>query len=543
MSEQDEGAGQLIEIPHSHDVLCGRGGLTNQHAGNEWFRRLVKSNRPLYRSCPKHTKILVAKAIVQAVQQQDPPGRFLEVADKEAKTWKQIPYKRCVDKTSQALRERELPEKGDGDLPSSVTSETYHSVTSEAVKLAAQAAAQKQKHKDANLADLAKATLRQAGLERGSGRHEEGFGDDPYHMDRKRSTMERAGMTHPPWWRQGMAAMSADGNHQRGDMGHDGYGNGFSPSNKRVKQDPEEYPSPIEGVDRQTSLFRFLSGTSLFGRSDNNDREYVNQRDVAQGQRSAGFFSFAGGSRGTMGQQALPNPSDLITMEATAFEGINMNSFVPSFATTARPHFAPENHDHATARGGGSHVHDGSIMYEQQYYENKVPAAHMRADYGLGEGVPPTGFMSSAHTNPHNVKMAPLNDVDDVAPPPTNRLTTSVSDWLTSFWPLGKEPDDRAKEPPPPPPPNTGLERSISSTIMTLARSPSQFLTSLKSGVTSMVFGGDPFAPIPITQPTPQPEPPPPMMNHTGGSVRRDSLLDDYEETPMETRLRTITSL
>ena len=133
----------LIVKTGSQDVLCGRGGLTNQHAGNEWFRRLVKSNRPLYRSCPKHTKILVAKAIVQAVQQQDPPGRFLEVADKEAKTWKQIPYKRCVDKTSQALREREQPDKADGtDLPGgSIASENYHSVTSEAVKLAAQAAA------------------------------------------------------------------------------------------------------------------------------------------------------------------------------------------------------------------------------------------------------------------------------------------------------------------------------------------------------------------------------------------------------------------
>ena len=54
----------------------GRGGMSNHHAGNEWYRRLIRSNRPLYRACPKHTKLLVAKAIVQAVEQQG--GRFLD---------------------------------------------------------------------------------------------------------------------------------------------------------------------------------------------------------------------------------------------------------------------------------------------------------------------------------------------------------------------------------------------------------------------------------------------------------------------------------
>lgn len=381
-------------------------------------------------------------------------------------------------------------------------------------------------------------------------------------MDRKRSAMQREGMSHPPWWRQGMAAMGGDGNHHHhhqpmGEMGQDGYGNGsHSPPNKRIKQEQEEYPSPLEGTERQTSLFRFLSGTSLFGRSDNNnnnnERDYANQRELARGQRPSGFFSFAGGSRGTMGQQALPNPSDLITMEATAFEGINLNTFVPpAFSTAPRQSFGPENYDPAVMRSGGSHLHDGSIMYEQQYYESKVPPAHMRADYGHMQEVPTSGLVSTHPSHPQSAPAhVPLPDTDDVVPPPTNRLTANVSDWLASFWPLGKEPDDRSKEPPPPPPPNSGLERSISSTIMTLARSPSQFLTSLKSGVTSMVFGsgagGDPFAPIPITQPTSQPLPPPPIMNHpSAGSqtIRRDSLLDDYEESPMETRLRTITSL
>jgi len=107
-----------IHEPHVHDVLCGRGALTNEHPGNEWFRRLVRSNRQLYRSCPKHTKLLVAKAIVQAVQrtQRNPPGRFLEktkTADGSvSNTWTPITYKSAVEKASQALREKVTPNWG-----------------------------------------------------------------------------------------------------------------------------------------------------------------------------------------------------------------------------------------------------------------------------------------------------------------------------------------------------------------------------------------------------------------------------------------------
>ena len=78
--------------------------MSNHHPGNEWYRRLIRSNRPLYRACPKHTKLLVAKAIVQAVEQQN--GRFLEKQRKDGR-WYTIPYKRAVDKTSQGLREKD----------------------------------------------------------------------------------------------------------------------------------------------------------------------------------------------------------------------------------------------------------------------------------------------------------------------------------------------------------------------------------------------------------------------------------------------------
>lgn len=97
---------EAVEKPNDRDVLCGRGGLTNTHPGNAWYRNLVRANRPYYRSSPKHGKILVAKAIVNHVFAQSPPCRFLEKSRKDGK-WYPVDWKRSVDKTSQALRERE----------------------------------------------------------------------------------------------------------------------------------------------------------------------------------------------------------------------------------------------------------------------------------------------------------------------------------------------------------------------------------------------------------------------------------------------------
>mmetsp|Transcript_1327 Transcript_1327/g.2004 ORF Transcript_1327/g.2004 Transcript_1327/m.2004 type:complete len:825 (-) Transcript_1327:516-2990(-) len=90
--------------PHDKDVLCGRGGLTNYHPGNAWYRNMVRANRSLYKASPKHSKILVAKSICGHVLAQG--SRFLE-CDKRTGSWFTISYKRAVDKTSQALREKD----------------------------------------------------------------------------------------------------------------------------------------------------------------------------------------------------------------------------------------------------------------------------------------------------------------------------------------------------------------------------------------------------------------------------------------------------
>ncbi|KAL3792111.1 hypothetical protein HJC23_013385 [Cyclotella cryptica] len=85
-------------------LVCGRGGGSNNHPGNEAFRVLVNEVKLPYVNCPKREKPLIARRIVEAVRNQSPPGRFLQ---KDCKTglWNDIGDGKAREKTSQALRE------------------------------------------------------------------------------------------------------------------------------------------------------------------------------------------------------------------------------------------------------------------------------------------------------------------------------------------------------------------------------------------------------------------------------------------------------
>ncbi len=93
-----------IQHPHPHDVLSGRGSLTNLHIGNINFRQLVEYNKKRYASSMKQHKMIVSKSIVKAIRNQDPPGRFLQF-DPCTGLWKEIGNSRALSKTSQTLRE------------------------------------------------------------------------------------------------------------------------------------------------------------------------------------------------------------------------------------------------------------------------------------------------------------------------------------------------------------------------------------------------------------------------------------------------------
>ncbi|CAB9514504.1 Transcriptional regulator [Seminavis robusta] len=87
------------------DILCGRGGLTNHHRGNKRFRDIVALHRPDYIRAPKVQKPSVARVIVRAIRNGDPPGRFLKKDEKTGK-WYDVGDKKAAEKTSQALREK-----------------------------------------------------------------------------------------------------------------------------------------------------------------------------------------------------------------------------------------------------------------------------------------------------------------------------------------------------------------------------------------------------------------------------------------------------
>lgn len=134
--------------PRDLDVLCGRGGLVNNHPGNVVYRRVVDHNKALYLSVHKRHRILVSQSIVQSVLNNG--GRFMTLdmchgnrggnssrdtsqssygaatattaAAAAAQSsslpsayeldWITIDFKKAVQKTSQALRERGHSGKG-----------------------------------------------------------------------------------------------------------------------------------------------------------------------------------------------------------------------------------------------------------------------------------------------------------------------------------------------------------------------------------------------------------------------------------------------
>jgi hypothetical protein len=530
--------------------------MTNKHAGNEWFRRLVSSNRPLYRSCPKHTKLLVAKAIVQAVQQQEPPGRFLEAPDKESGTWRQITYKRCVDKTSQALREKDPPPTSmvPGSEPESAKTEMISQ--EEAARLLQEA--KESSRKGGDLSGLANATLRQAGLDKKRQEEYASVGQQEQEQEqeqqldkqrkRKAKQKEDTPFVKPPWWGERIPSISG---YYMQQVGSNGQSTSVpAPANKRPKIDDfDSSPLPMPLAtdplqSRRSSIFQFLSGSGIFGRNDAGGSPNANQMEIARNRRSSGLFSFSGTARNSFsGRQSLPNASDLISVEAAAFEGAgnlgNMSN--PGLSLNPQQSLAGMNFDPLPFDGMGQEVNhnnnNGQALQQPQHnnYGNNLKRAPPDLGDDALEEMPTVGLMGNS-------------TVEDelVALPPTNRLTTQVSDWLTSFFPTVKDPSmPPQQEATLPPPPGDNLERSISSTIFNMARSPSQFLTTLKSGVTSMVFGTtDDFTPIPVSQPTfgNAPQAGGTSLMGNASTSRPDSLLDDYEETPMETRLRSVAS-
>jgi hypothetical protein len=103
------GAVKRIRSPHPNDVLSGRGGGINSHVGNQKFREWVRVRKDDYTLAPSKTdKARVAREVVALVEEQVPPGRFLQkdpTSIGSSSWWVEIDDDRIMAKTSQALRE------------------------------------------------------------------------------------------------------------------------------------------------------------------------------------------------------------------------------------------------------------------------------------------------------------------------------------------------------------------------------------------------------------------------------------------------------
>lgn len=88
-----------IEI-NLNDVLCGRGGETNQHPGNVYYRTLVKARQVAYLQARRSDKPRIAASVVKIIREVG--GRFLK---RYGGCWVDVGDKKAREKTSQALRE------------------------------------------------------------------------------------------------------------------------------------------------------------------------------------------------------------------------------------------------------------------------------------------------------------------------------------------------------------------------------------------------------------------------------------------------------
>ncbi len=96
-----------IITPNENDVLLGRGGRVFKHAGNKKLRDLATLYFERYNTARKADKTLVAKDVVEQVQNLHPPGRFLKkkVDGLSYCSWVGVPYEVAVEKVSQVIRD------------------------------------------------------------------------------------------------------------------------------------------------------------------------------------------------------------------------------------------------------------------------------------------------------------------------------------------------------------------------------------------------------------------------------------------------------
>ena len=102
----DNEGGETVLESHIRktDILCGRGGKSNHHEGNKWYRDLIARTRPIYQNdgLSKKKKTGISNGVVDHIHMEG--GRFLQ-AKKGSELWIVMSRADARKKAAQLLRE------------------------------------------------------------------------------------------------------------------------------------------------------------------------------------------------------------------------------------------------------------------------------------------------------------------------------------------------------------------------------------------------------------------------------------------------------
>lgn len=99
---------ESIKAPNANDVIFGRGNAANHHPGNIRLRELIAVNKDKYDGAPNDQKQALISAVIEHIESQNPPGRYLMKCNG---VWHRADEVKQRRKTAQAFRDSQKGDK------------------------------------------------------------------------------------------------------------------------------------------------------------------------------------------------------------------------------------------------------------------------------------------------------------------------------------------------------------------------------------------------------------------------------------------------
>jgi hypothetical protein len=524
---------------------------------------------------------LVSKAIVQAVEQQE--GRFLERSRKDG-FWYPVPYKRSVDKTSQGLRERDRDEDDEKiALPHQFAGTKAHALSDLADVAMAHASRMDGLPRSASQLVTAPGGLGSGSSPSSSSNNKNKNNSKP--SSNQSNTTTTTTPTPPKAGKRSLQSLPPAKRTipQRSLPLKKKARTLDSPSDEAkpspVPPPPKERFAPIAPTTtpptlepRHSSMMRLLrdaqlmEGESPWAPTQNNmaasQAAYANQLQQLQQQSDRDLMARLAASPGAFpplygfSPSMAPSPASMpfppgaaAAVVAAAAQNAGLSHTHQEAAAPALTRLTSQVSEWLTsfwpvATRGESLAGRTALLAHAAAAAPPLPTTTALAP---GQ-VPPKGQTPVIFTVPRPEPVGPIEintipplfQTRDGVPPPTRAAAATESTTSSIDPDFLLRTSSGAEDRPPP----TELEQSVSTTLLSLAATPSR----LFSGISGL-FGDGP-------EDTAK-EPPPagggkrsllddhedtPQEARLRASLKRNkpSLLDDYEETPMEARMRSV---